>query len=73
MQGFTYPTHWIQGALLDLRRYADGSFDARLLGEDAPVIRFANKDAAQAFISSWYVRSAARVSQDDGNRQTPRI
>jgi hypothetical protein len=55
------PKHWQQGALIDLKRYSDGSFKAVLAGEDiskpeTEVVEFPSAREAQAWISSWYVR-----------------
>ena len=57
-----YPSHWRQGALLDLRRFTDGSFRATLLGEEYDptqdnAIHFTNSLDAQNFVSRWYSRT----------------
>ena len=54
-----YPPNWTPGALLDLKRFTDGSYRATLLGEDykpelANGIEFASSFEAQAFVSWWY-------------------
>jgi hypothetical protein len=54
-----YPTHWLHGQLLDMKRFTDGSFRATLLGEeydtDKPnAMEFASASEAQAFVSWWY-------------------
>jgi hypothetical protein len=56
-----YPTHWVQGQLLDLRKFTDGSARATLLGEEYdPItdnaVHFDSLYAAQQFISTWYAR-----------------
>lgn len=56
-----YPSHWQRGALLDLKRFSDGTCRATLLGETADPklgneLRFDSTWEAQAFISSWYAR-----------------
>lgn len=50
------PKHWIRGQLLDLKRFTDGSYTARLLGEDekAEAMTFPSSYEAQSFISQWY-------------------
>ncbi len=54
-----YPSHWIKGQLLDLKRFADGSYRATLLGEEydaqkGNALEFDSAFAAQAFMSQWY-------------------
>lgn len=52
-----YPIHWQRGQLLDLKRYSDSTFRARLLGDVAEKpeeIEFASSHDAQAFVSWWY-------------------
>lgn len=61
--GFTYPSEWVKGQLLDLKRYSDGTFTAVLLGEDPayrPKVEFPSAFEAQAFTSEWYQREAGR-------------
>lgn len=50
------PPHWIKGQLLDLKRYTDGTYSARLLGDDdkADSMTFASSHEAQSFVSAWY-------------------
>lgn len=56
------PPHWIKGQLLDLKRYADGTYKATLLGDNddpkreysAPCVTFDSSMAAQQFVSEWY-------------------
>jgi hypothetical protein len=60
-----YPSHWLPGQLLDLKRYADGSFRATLLGEEfkpelGNAITFESSYEAQEFVSTWYLPAAAR-------------
>ena len=57
------PTHWRKGALLDLQRYADGSYRATLLGEEAKpelanYMEFDSSHTAQTFVSYWYARES---------------
>ncbi len=58
------PAHWMRGALLDVKRYTDGTFRAWLLGEadteGAPSIEFSSGWDAQQFVSAWYSRELAR-------------
>lgn len=51
-----------------MRRYANGSFSLRRLGDDdqAQTVMFCRADLAQAFISTWYASSSMRVSERDG-------
>jgi hypothetical protein len=56
------PSHWQKGALLDLRRYTDGSYLVTLAGEDiaedrSNCITFDCGHDAQAFVSTWYSTS----------------
>lgn len=58
---YDIPKHWIKGQLLDLTRYADGSFLAVALGEEykpelANGIHFDSGHDAQNFVSQWYQR-----------------
>ena len=53
------PSHWIKGQLLDLKRFANGTYRATLLGEEAKpdlsnVVEFQSSHEAQAFVSTWY-------------------
>jgi len=59
------PAHWIPGQLLDLKRFADGSYRATLLGEDykpelGNAMEFASGHEAQAFVSWWYLPALIR-------------
>lgn len=60
-----YPSHWQRGALLDLKRFSDGTCRATLLGETADPklgneLRFDSTWEAQAFVSAWYQPAAPR-------------
>jgi len=57
------PEHWIQGQLLDLRRYTNGTFIATLLGEELKpdhtnAVLLPSADDAQQFVSRWYARAS---------------
>ena len=63
--GMNIPAHWIQGQLLDLKRFADGSYRATLLGEEYDPIKdnaltFDSSNAAQQFVSEWYLLAQGR-------------
>ena len=51
------PKHWRKGALIDLKRFSNGSYRATLLGEEPKdgCIDFDSSTAAQNWISAWYV------------------
>lgn len=58
-----HPPNWIKGSLLNLQRFADGSYRATLLGEEAKpelanFIEFDSSFAAQQWISAWYQRES---------------
>lgn len=60
-----YPPHWIPGQLLDLKRFANGSYRATLLGEEykpelANALEFDSAYAAQQFTSWWYLPAVVR-------------
>jgi len=60
---YTVPAGWQKGALLDLKRFNNGSFTATLLGEDANaegtnVMHFDSSFDAQNFVSYWYEKPA---------------
>jgi hypothetical protein len=58
-----YPEHWIPGALLDLKRFTDGSYRCTLLGETYDGengIEFTSATEAQEFVSTWYALAALR-------------
>ena len=56
------PPTWRKGALLNLKRYSDGTYRATLLGDCddpkkdyiAPAVTFENSYTAQQWISEWY-------------------
>ena len=56
------PPTWAKGALLDLKRFNDGTFRCTLLGDNddpkrdyiAPSMTFESAYAAQQFVSDWY-------------------
>ena len=59
------PKGWTKGQLIDLTRYADGSFLATVLGEEykpelANGIHFDSSHDAQNFISAWYTPERRR-------------
>jgi hypothetical protein len=60
-----YPSHWLVGQLLDLKRFNNGTFRATLLGEEwkpelRNAIEFTSGYEAQQFISQWYQQPLAR-------------
>lgn len=61
------PAHWQRGALLDLKRFSDGSYRATLLGETydpsepIPCMEFDSSFAAQQFVSHWYMPERGRM------------
>jgi hypothetical protein len=60
-----YPSHWLPGQLLDLKRFTDGSCRATLLGEEYDPekgngIHFQSTFDAQAFVSLWYAPAELR-------------
>lgn len=57
------PNHWIKGQLLDVRKYTDGTYHAKLAhegkkpnGEEAEMIIFESSEQANQFLSKWYSR-----------------
>lgn len=51
------PNDWKRGELLNVKRFTDGSFTAQSFYDKAKVpqiVRFTNRDDAQAFVSWWY-------------------
>lgn len=52
-----YPSGWIKGALLDVRRYTDRTFKIGLLDapKDAESLNFDCVEECQAFVSWWYM------------------
>lgn len=59
------PSNWIKGELLDVRRYANGSFRITRLAEDASIednqaIEFASTETCQEFVSWWYTQEQSR-------------
>lgn len=64
-QQSNWPSHWLPGQLLDLKRYTDGSCRATLLGEEYDpetdnAMHFDSTFAAQNFVSWWYLPAMAR-------------
>ena len=56
-----WPSHWIPGQLLDLKRFTDGTYRATLLGEEwnpeaVNGMEFSSSQDAQQFVSKWYAR-----------------
>lgn len=56
------PAHWQRGALLDVKRFGDGSYKVYLMGETGDQhqwLDFPSAPQCQDFVSWWYARESA--------------